>query len=294
MHKRFYARLMRTSGEEKQSGLLSRAPTGSLRLSSGFFDRFPAFLETSETSSFPWRLNLRYEAIFAANAHLLAGARVLDIASHDGRWSFAALQSGARHVTGVEARSDLVEQAIRTFERYQVDPKRYEFTVGDIFDVLAREAQSYDVVLCLGFFYHTIRHTELLARIRATGARHLIVDSEVHRSEEPVVRLATENVARQGNAVPDEFNEGQSVITGRPTLPALELLTRNQGYELITLSDWDGLLRDNPDADQVRDYRLRRRITATFASRDMQRPKCGDAGDWPSADLPPSPHGNDA
>lgn len=249
---------------DRPAGAPTQAAAGSLRLEQGFFDRFPAFLETSETSSFPWRLNLRHEAIVEANAAVLAEARVLDIASHDGRWSMAALQAGAAHVTGIEARPELVDQARDTFRSYGVAPERYTFTTGDVFEVLARPGHQYDVVLCLGFMYHTLRHSELLARIRATGAEHLIVDTEVHRSPDPVVRLATEHVERQGNAVPDEFSLGSSVLTGRSTLAALELLASSQGYALSALSDWDGLLRDNPDADQVRDYRIGRRLTASF------------------------------
>lgn len=92
----------------------STSTPGSRVVTEGFFDRVPGFFETSETSSFRWRLNLRHEAIFTENADLLSGARVLDIASHDGRWSMAALQAGAAHVTGVEARPDLVAHATTT------------------------------------------------------------------------------------------------------------------------------------------------------------------------------------
>src|SRR3954470_3000649 len=48
------------------------------------------------------RMNERYEALFAGNRDIFKGARVLDLASHDGRYSFAALKTGAAHVTGVE------------------------------------------------------------------------------------------------------------------------------------------------------------------------------------------------
>ncbi|MCR6032884.1 methyltransferase domain-containing protein [Nocardioides sp. zg-579] len=263
-----------TSGTDRPAGPATNAARGSLRLEQGFFDRFPAFLETSETSSFPWRLNLRHEAIVTAHAPAFVGARVLDIASHDGRWSMAALEAGASHVTGIEARPELVDQAEATFRSHDVPPDRYTVIRGDVFEVLAREDRAFDVVLCLGFLYHTLRHGELFARIRATGARQLIVDTEVHRSPDPLVRLATEHVDRQGNAVPDEFNRGASVITGRPSLSALELLASSQGYALAGLSDWDGLLRDNPDADQVRDYRIGRRLTAAFT-----RERAGGPGD---------------
>ena len=246
------------------AGPASTAPPGSLAIGDGFFERFPEFYETSETSSFAWRLNLRHEAIFTANADLFAGARVLDIASHDGRWSMAALEAGAASVVGIEARPELVDNASANLRKYGVDESRFRFVAGDVFEVLAREGIEVDVVLCLGFLYHTQRHNELFTRIRQTGARHLVVDTEIHRSGESVVRLADEHVERQGNAVADEFSYGDTVLTGRPSLSALELLGRTQGFALDGLSDWDGLLRDNPDADQVRDYRIGRRTTVRF------------------------------
>jgi predicted nicotinamide N-methyase len=246
---------------DQPAGPPSTAAPGSRRVEEGFFERFPDFYDTSETSSYAWRLNLRHEAIFAENADLFPGARVLDIASHDGRWSMAALEAGAASVVGVEARPELVESAVANLRRYGVEDSRFRFVAGDVFDVLAAEQPEVDVVLCLGFLYHTLRHNELLTRVRQTGAHHVLVDTEVHRSAEAVVRLADEHVQRQGNAVADAFSYGDTVLTGRPTLAALDLLARTQGFTVERLSDWDGLLRDNPAADQVRDYRIGRRAT---------------------------------
>lgn len=250
-----------TPTPDRPAGPPTSASPGSLEVREGFFDRFADFYETSETSSFPWRLNLRHEAVIAQNADLFPGARVLDLASHDGRWSMAALEAGASSVLGIEARPELVANAETTLRRYGVDESRVRFVAGDLFEVLAREEPQVDVVLCLGFLYHTLRHSELLTRIRHTGAHHVVLDTEIHRGEQPVVWLDAEQVERQGNAVADEFSWGDTVLTGRPTLAALALLARAQGFSVERLSDWDGLLRDNPRADQVRDYRIGRRAT---------------------------------
>lgn len=250
---------------DRPAGPPSEAPAGSRRVERGFFDDRPRFFETSETSSHPWRLNLRHAAIFGEHAGLFPGARVLDIASHDGRWSLAALEAGAASVLGIEARPDLVGHARANLAAYGHEGGA-EFVAGDVFEVLAAERPEVDVVLCLGFLYHTLRHTELFTRIRQTSARHVLLDTEVHRSPEPVVRLADESVAREGNAVADAFTYGDTVVTGRPTPAALELLARTQGYAVAAYSDWDGLLRDNPQADQVRDYRIGRRATLLLSS----------------------------
>ena len=57
----------------------------------GFFDAFPKFVETSQTGPWCERLNARYLALVHANRDIIRGATVLDLASHDGRFTFAAL-----------------------------------------------------------------------------------------------------------------------------------------------------------------------------------------------------------
>ncbi|WP_323792954.1 methyltransferase domain-containing protein [Nocardioides sp.] len=120
-----------------------------------FFDEYPRFLDTSVTAAGQRRLDIRQEAMIAQHAHLLRGKRVLDIASHDGRWSFAALKTaGASHVTGVEANSALVSNAEETFQHYGVSKDQYRFIDADVFEVLADPARhgiEVDVVMCLGF-----------------------------------------------------------------------------------------------------------------------------------------------
>src|SRR5205814_1234121 len=108
------------------------------RVASMFFDRYSRFYETSQTTPYRGRLNLRYEAIFAENRDVFDGATVLDIASHDGRFSLAALACGAKSVIGIEARPDLVEHATDTLAAYGWGPDRCSFLTGDVFDVFAK------------------------------------------------------------------------------------------------------------------------------------------------------------
>ncbi|MGZ0165843.1 MAG: hypothetical protein ACKVII_18110 [Planctomycetales bacterium] len=53
-----------------------------------FFDQYQQFYETGITPNAN-RLRWRYDAIINANADILEGAKVLDVASHNGRWSAA-------------------------------------------------------------------------------------------------------------------------------------------------------------------------------------------------------------
>ena len=81
-----------------------------------FFDKYSGLLKTSTTGVWRDRLVGRYEAIIERNRACFDGARVLDIASHDGRWSLAALDAGAQHVTGIEIRESLVAKSHENME----------------------------------------------------------------------------------------------------------------------------------------------------------------------------------
>jgi ubiquinone/menaquinone biosynthesis C-methylase UbiE len=232
-----------------------------------FFDEFPRFYETSSTSPYRGRLNLRYEAIFAENRDIFEGARVLDIASHDGRWSLAALKTGAARVVGIEARDDLVQTARDNVVHYGGDSGRCEFVAGDVFDVLSRQNVEADVVLCLGYLYHTLRYSELMRRIRDVNPRYLVIDTKVipgvkHR----FVRLRLDRTERERNAVADSYSYGDKTLVGWPTVPALEFMVEAFGFTIERFSDWGALLRDNPSLGGVRDYAATGRVTVRCAS----------------------------
>jgi len=245
----------------------SLSEPGSRKVTSGFFDKYPLFYESSETATHPGRLNLRHQAMFGDNLDIFEGARVLDLASHDGRWSFAALQAGAASVVGLEGRPELVDAANETFEHYGVDRERYRFVAGDLFHALAQEHGEFDVVLCLGFLYHTLRYNELFARIRQFNPKHLIIDTQVVAGQDPIIRLRLERSALQKNAIADDFSYDGRVLTGRPTNRGLRMMARAYGFELVRYSDWSGLLRDNTeDSRGYEAYSSGERVTVRFKS----------------------------
>jgi Methyltransferase domain len=233
-----------------------------------FFDAFPRFYETSETGAYRGRLNLRYEAIFAENQDIFAGARVIDIGSHDGRWSLAALKSGATEVIGIEAREDLVAAARENLRQYGSGDGRCEFIAGDVFPVLAQQTFDADVVLCLGYLYHTLRYGELMRRIRDMDPRYLIIDTEVlPRVKRRFVRLRLDHSASQWNAVADSYSYAEKTLVGRPSIPALEFILEAFDLKIERYSDWASLLRDNPELSGANnDYATARRVTARCVS----------------------------
>jgi SAM-dependent methyltransferase len=235
---------------------------------SWFFEQFPRFYWTSSTAPTTARLNLRYEAILAENRDIFEGASVLDLASHDGRWSLAALATGARSVVGIEARPELVAAATENLAAYGYGADRVRFVTGDMHQLLSTQDFEADVVLCLGFLYHTLRYNELLDGIRRTRARHLIIDTFSPHMMEPVpnVNVITEDADEEGKAAADSYTHGAAVLVGRPNLAAIRTMLGAYGYRVERLSDWAGLLRDNPGSENCGDYANGERITVRCAS----------------------------
>ena len=248
-----------------------------------FAEDYPRFDEVSELPSRPERMNARYEALFASNRDIFDGARVLDLASHDGRYSFAALKTGAAHVTGVEVRESLIQQAQETFAFYGQNPETYRFVCGDVFEVLAQEIFDVDVVLCLGFLYHTYRHTELMYRLHGLTPKHLIIDTMVVPGTWPSLKLIREqSVEDIRSAGQDAFSVGK-VLVARPSLPALQLLLDTYGFEIESMYDWRTKLagRSTPG---LNGYAKGKRVTLRCRSREA-----AIAAGWgPVAPLPVS------
>jgi hypothetical protein len=247
-----------------------------------FAEDYPRFMEVSELTPKPHRLNERYEALFASNKDIFDGARVLDLASHDGRYSFAALKTGAAHVTGVEVRESLIDKAQETFAFYGQDPETYRFVCGDVFEVLARQKFDVDVVLCLGYLYHTYRHTELMYRLHDLAPKHLIVDTMVMPGTQRTLRVYYERDSEDiRSAAQDAYSVGR-VLVARPSVPALQMLLAAYGFEIESMYDWKSRLAGRPPMPGLEGYAKGRRVTLRCRSREAAIA----AGGEPVAPLP--------
>jgi hypothetical protein len=195
---------------------------------SGFFDGYPKYYSTSVTGAAPNRLNCRHRALIVANEAIIAGKSVLDLASHDGRWSFAALSVGAERVLGIEAREHLVLNATAAFQEYGIAKDRYEFIQGDVFDEIDKiEPGSIDTVFCFGFFYHTLHHLLLLSKIARLKPKYLIIDTLIELRSVDAIYVRAEDTEGEGNVA---MAGAQHTVVGRPTRSALELMLANFGW----------------------------------------------------------------
>jgi len=206
----------------------------------GFFDFVDSLPAYEDRPVAVPRLNRRHDVIIGAHAADIAGARVLDLGAHDGRWSYAFAGAGARAVVGIEGRADVAarldhwpDPALRTKVNLRVD---------DVFDGIEKAiaaGERYDVVAVLGLFYHIMDHLRLLRLIRALGPRLVIVDSEFALRPNPVILLKSEWTDRPLNAPPQIAGQPKAVV-GIPSFAAMEMMAEAMDFSLQWW-DWDNL-----------------------------------------------------
>jgi len=197
------------------------------------------------------RLDRRREFIIDPYVDDLKDARVLDLASHDGRWSYALSAAGAREVVGIEARGDLIAQ----FESYPEGAvkDRISFIQADVFEELPRmigRGEKFDVVAVYGLYYHIMDHYTLLKLVKQLSPRLVIIDSEFLVRDAPLIRLATERTGSHLNSISHETGQDVAPI-GVPSRPAVEMMAGSLGYD-VTWADWDSLPRGR--RQRVHDY----------------------------------------
>jgi hypothetical protein len=217
-----------------------------------FFDDYPLFYESPVGAS-PNRLETRHAAMIRHNAHLIRGKRVLDLASHDGRWTLAALKMGAEHVVAVEGDKELVKLAKKNLDAYKCEG--YELISGDAHKI--RHLGSFDLVMCFGFFYHTIRHYDLLYEISQVSDC-MILDTKVIPALGASIKVMLERTG-PGSGINDGLGPDNTKISGIMTTDALEMFLKRFGYSYRYV-DWK-LIIDEHGPGGVEDYCNNERIT---------------------------------
>lgn len=231
----------------------------------GFFDSYPRFFESSTTGPTRNRLQQRFRALIESNANIITGRRILDIASHDGRWSFAAHKAGASYVMGIEARAHLVEAAQTNIREYGISDEKVEFIQGDVLSELDRLGDiQFDTVFCFGFLYHTIDHMPLLRKIARLKPRNLIIDTAVALGDANTIDVREENIDQESAGAVGELGHPTKTIKGVPTKSALEMMLRATGFGKVRYYDWfhAGIER----WDDLHDYYVGIRTTLTSES----------------------------
>ena len=229
--------------------------------STGFFDAFSKFVETSQTGPWLERLNARYRALVHSNHDIIRGARVLDLASHDGRFTFAALRAGARRVVGIEHDAQLIRTSYENMEFYGVPRDAYDFVEGDVFDHIT-EVERCDVVFCFGILYHINHHMLLLSKIAAIEPLSLIIDSKLSGMDGAVIEVRSP----VAGSPPPEGSE----VEGHPTKAALEAMLSSFGW---TFEYFDWHASGLTDLGHMNDYRAGTRVSLVVTCNEERYPR---------------------
>jgi hypothetical protein len=156
-----------------------------------FFDRGARFIgKGPKGKDNRARLRHQYQAFINQNRALFHGARVLDIMSSYGLWSFAALDAGAAHVVGLEGSRVAAEAAKAAFANYPVDPGSFRIINAQIADSLRRlEPQTFNLALCHGYLERADPRFVFnqLARLQV---HHVILDTRLVRGQGPIARFS--------------------------------------------------------------------------------------------------------
>jgi SAM-dependent methyltransferase len=148
----------------------------------------------------------------------LQGKRVLDIACNSGFWSIQCALLGAE-VVGFDARVELIEQA--NLIKSIVGINNVEFKVLDFWDMNPQSlGGSFDIVLSLGILYHLAKPLESLELTKSMTREHILLDTAVYPSNDPVYELRWEEPT-------DIRNASGSGIVAYPSKSAIGLMLKH-------------------------------------------------------------------
>jgi len=223
------------------------------------------------------RLNERLKRIVDANKDAFDGKTLIDLAANNGRWSYAAVAAGAKHVHSIEWRQERIDDALGYFKTLGVSDK-ISTNQGDMFRWLDNFQGDVDTVLCLGVYYHIMDHYMLLRKMAAVDPTVIIIDSGFVRSFRNSVHIQLEDPSAHLNT--SGVFEGQTVeLVGFVSLGLLIQMSWNLGYSCKPVV-WNP--KTIPDPSVVQDYMMGRRYTVRLDKMDGNRDS-NWAGAWREA-----------
>lgn len=210
-----------------------------------FFDKYKNFTNSGNKHSLE-RLNYRYNQIIDSNLDLIINKKILDIACHDGRWSFPALVNGASHVTGVEPKEKLIDEFKENLKGYE---SKYTIIQEDIHKQIGKfQDNEFDCVMCLGFLYHSPYILYLISQMSRIARESIIIDSRVNGSKDLVENYKLEfSQSRIGSA----FSEKECSFVSLPS--------KNLVIKFLNYYNFETNVIKNPT--QILEYKNELRVT---------------------------------
>ncbi|MCW3126038.1 MAG: type 11 methyltransferase [Bacteroidetes bacterium] len=223
-----------------------------------FFDKFPQFYSSSPNGDLKSRLHDRFDAIFLNGNTDFSKKTVLDLAAHDGRWSWAARFMGANHVTAVEINPIHLEAYSNNMAAIEFDTKWYSLIQDDVVHFLESSNAKFDLVLCLGWFYHTTYQIDVIKHLALITNEMLVLDTECINDSESAYFKVRLNKDHSLSSYTESF-------TQIPSLACIRLLLGYYGFK-YTEYNWANNISCH---DECSDYAESRRATF-FCTKKIQ------------------------
>ncbi|MBC8283145.1 MAG: class I SAM-dependent methyltransferase [Nitrospinae bacterium] len=126
----------------------------------------------------PECLNARLDLLLTQNHKFIKGKKILDVGSHMGTFAYAALESGADFIHGIDTEEKMVLLGRDLFQELNVAKEKYSMAVCDALQYLESvEEDSFDTVLCLGILYYTTEPYRLLKLMLRAAKETVILDT---------------------------------------------------------------------------------------------------------------------
>lgn len=172
----------------------------------------------------------------------------LDLACHEGWFSFQTALRGATSVRGVDIRPEHIEKAQWLREVTGITHTRFE--VGDLLTLDPATIGVFDLVFFVGIFYHLENPMAALRVARSLTKKVCVLEGQVARSQEITTGWGPVGYDRQGPGMvvlpgePIHAHQPSGVVLV-PTLEALRLMLLHAGFRdvhlvLPTLQDYAG------------------------------------------------------
>jgi trehalose 2-sulfotransferase len=185
------------------------------------------------------RLRHRYNAIVGQNLDFFRGTQVLDIVSHSGFWSLAALDAGASNVIAVEPSQKSADNALNNLVKSETTPERFKILKSRISKALqTAEPKQFDLIMCKRYFEYCYL-PEFFHQLYRLQPKYVIVDTKIALGEGALCRFSTEGKSWKG---------GRSAkIIGTPTHDLIEFLCGSEfkfhvvDWRGMGIDDWTGI-----------------------------------------------------
>ena len=91
--------------------------------------------------------------------------------------------------------------------------------------------KTFDIVACLGVFYHTMHHYLILTQMTQFKPKLIIVDSTFTLAKRAIIDVGREKTESRLNSIA-QSDDQHWVTIGRPSRSALELMAKSLGYSV--------------------------------------------------------------